>query len=122
MKSILSRSSCFASVLCVLLAAASTARSANLSPDDDLPQDLNNYYGTFDNGLRFIVRKNAHPSGKITLDLRVGTGALNETAQQNGLAHFLEHMAFKGSKHFAPMKLIPLLSHLGMTFGADTNA
>jgi zinc protease len=109
-------------MLCALLLTAATARAADLSPDDDLPQDLNNIYGSFDNGVKFIVRKNANPSGKITLNLRVGTGSLNETAQQNGLAHFLEHMAFKGSKHFAPMRLIPLLSHLGMTFGADTNA
>ncbi len=50
------------------------------------------------------------------------TGSLNETADQNGLAHFLEHMAFKGSDHFDPMKLIRVLTHLGMRFGADTNA
>ena len=58
----------------------------------------------------------------MRLYLHVRTGALNETDEQNGLAHFIEHMAFKGSAHFAPSKLLPLLAHLGMTFGADTNA
>jgi zinc protease len=107
---------------CVLSGSATVARSADLAPDDLLPQDPNNLCGTFNNGLNFIIRQSANPQDKVIFNLRVATGALNETAQQNGLAHFLEHMAFKGSEHYAPMKLLPLLSHLGMTFGADTNA
>jgi zinc protease len=107
---------------CALLGFAAVARSADLSPDDPLPQDPNNLCGTFNNGLNFVIRQSANPPGKVIFNLRVATGALNETANQNGLAHFLEHMAFKGSQHYAPMKLLPLLSHLGMTFGADTNA
>ncbi len=107
---------------CTILVFATVARSADLAPDDRLPQDPNNLYGTFNNGLNFIIRQTANPQGKVIFNLRVATGALNETVQQNGLAHFLEHMAFKGSQHYAPMKLLPLLSHLGMTFGADTNA
>ena len=105
-----------------LLGLPAVARSADLAPDDHLPQDPNNLYGTFNNGLNLVIRQSANPPGKVIFNLRVATGALNETAQQNGLAHFLEHMAFKGSEHYAPMKLLPLLSHLGMTFGADTNA
>lgn len=87
-----------------------------------LPRDPANAYGQFDNGLKYIVRKNANPPGKVVLYLHVKTGALNETDQQNGLAHFLEHMAFNGSQHYKPGELVPLLNHMGMTFGADTNA
>jgi zinc protease len=108
------------SLLVVLMTVP--AQGAGTSADQPLPRDPNNVYGQFDNGVKYIIRKNANPPGKVALYLHVRTGALNETDAQNGLAHFLEHMAFKGSAHFGPMKLIPLLSHLGMTFGADTNA
>jgi zinc protease len=108
------------SLLAVLIAAG--ARGDGIAADQQLPRDPNNVYGQFDNGVKYIIRRNANPPGKVALYLHVRTGALNETEKQNGLAHFLEHMAFKGSAHFGPMKLIPLLSHLGMTFGADTNA
>ena len=87
-----------------------------------LPRDPADRFGTFANGLHYVVRHNGTPAGNVYLDLAVRTGSLNETAEQNGLAHFLEHMAFKGSTHFPPSKLIPLLTHLGMRFGADTNA
>src|SRR5215203_884697 len=89
---------------------------------DELPRDPNNVYGTFDNGLKYIIRKNANPPGKVALNLHVKTGSINESEQQNGLAHFIEHMAFNGSKHFKPGELIPLMSKLGMVFGADSNA
>src|SRR5688572_20806523 len=101
----------------LLLTAAPVALA-----EDKLPRDPNNVYGQFDNGMQYIVRKNANPPGKVALYLHIKTGALNETAKQNGLAHFLEHMAFNGSKHFKPGELIPLLNKLGMQFGADTNA
>ena len=112
----------FVAVMCALLGLATQAGAAEATPDAPLPRDPNNLYGSFDNGVKYIVRKATTPPGKFSLDLHVRTGALNETDKQNGLAHFMEHMAFKGSEHFAPMKLIPYLSHLGMTFGADTNA
>src|ERR1019366_8982075 len=101
------------SLLVVLMTVP--AQGDGTSADQPLPRDPNNVYGQFDNGVKYIIRKNANPPGKVALYLHVRTGALNETDAQNGLAHFLEHMAFKGSAHFGPMKLIPLLSHLGMT-------
>jgi zinc protease len=89
---------------------------------DELPRDPNNIYGKFDNGMAYIVRKNANPPGKVALNLHVKTGSINESEQQNGLAHFIEHMAFNGSTNFKPGELIPLMSKLGMVFGADSNA
>ena len=89
---------------------------------EDLPRDPNNTYGTLENGLDYVIRHNANPPGRVNVYLHVKTGAINETDQQNGIAHFVEHMAFNGSTHFPPGKLLPLLGGLGMTFGADTNA
>ena len=110
---------CFIFSLCFSFIPIS---AEDLAPNRKLPLDPKNVYGQFDNGLKYIVRRNANPPGKVALYLEVRTGALNETDQQNGLAHFLEHMAFKGSAHFKPTTLLPLLTHLGMQFGADTNA
>ncbi|HEX8322956.1 MAG TPA: insulinase family protein [Tepidisphaeraceae bacterium] len=104
-------------VLLVLLSTLTPLRA-----DEPLPRDDGNVYGQFDNGLKYIIRHNANPPGRVNLYLHVKTGALNESNDQNGLAHFLEHMAFNGSTHFPPGKLLPLLGSLGMTFGADTNA
>ena len=111
-------------LLATLAAAPSSRNTAAGGPAAAvaLPHDPRDVTGTFPNGLHYVVRHNATPAGKVYLDLAVRTGSLNETAGQNGLAHFLEHMAFKGSTHFAPTKLIPLRTRLGMRFGADTNA
>ena len=87
-----------------------------------LPHDPADIRGQFANGLHYLIRHNSNPPGKVSMNLAVRTGSLNETDEQNGLAHFLEHMAFKGSTHYAPTRLIPMLTHLGMRFGADTNA
>ncbi len=92
------------------------------SADTPLPRDPKNVYGIFDNGMEYIVRQHDNPPGRIEINLHVQTGALNETSKQNGLAHFLEHMGFNGTTHFAPGTLIPHLSDMGMTFGAHSNA
>src|SRR5207253_3105164 len=84
--------------------------------------DPNNVYGKFENGLSYIVRHHKNPPNRVAFYLHVHTGAYNETDSQNGLAHFLEHMAFNGSKHYPPGTLVPFLNKLGMQFGADTNA
>jgi zinc protease len=93
-----------------------------LRADEALPPHEAEVTGRFDNGLSYVIRRNANPPGRVTLNLHIKTGALNETGVQNGLAHFLEHMAFNGSRHFKPGELVPLLERLGMRFGADTNA
>ena len=95
---------------------------ASTSAATPLPKDPNNHCGTFDNGFSYIVRPNTNPPGRVALYLNIKSGALNETDAQNGLAHFLEHMSFNGSRHFAPGELIPYMNKLGMQFGADSNA
>ena len=90
--------------------------------DTPLPKDPGNVYGQFDNGFSYIVRKHSNPPKRVALYLHIKSGCLNESETQNGIAHFIEHMAFNGSKHFAPGELIPFLNKLGMEFGHHTNA
>ena len=88
----------------------------------DLKPDPAVHFGTLPNGLRYAVRPNAEPKGRASLRLLVLAGSLQETDDQRGLAHFLEHMAFNGSEHYAPGTLVEFLQRMGMSFGADTNA
>lgn len=89
---------------------------------DLLPSDERLVRGEMDNGMHYIVRANAKPPGRMAVWLHVSAGSLDETEQQRGLAHFLEHMAFEGSEHFPPGTVVPLFESFGMTFGHDQNA
>jgi len=119
--------------LCLALAVAlpalaqpaakpATTQPSATAADTPLPRDPNNIYGKFDNGLSYVIRKHANPPDRVALYLHIKTGSLNETDAQNGIAHFIEHMSFNGSKHYAPGELIPLLNKMGMEFGHHTNA
>jgi zinc protease len=88
----------------------------------DLAPDPAVRFGTLPNGLRYAVRANAEPKGRASLRLHIRAGSFHEEDDQRGIAHFLEHMAFNGSKHYAPGTLVELLQRMGMSFGADTNA
>jgi len=88
----------------------------------DLKMDPTATFGTLPNGLRYVVRANREPKQRASLRLLVEAGAVHERDDQQGLAHFLEHMAFNGSKHFPPSSLIEFFQRMGMNFGGDTNA
>ena len=107
-----------------LLFAPLLALSAVIFPHDesDLPPDPGVRWGRLDNGIRYAIRPNKEPKGRASMRLSIGAGSLNETDAQRGLAHFIEHMAFNGSKHFAPGTMVEFFQRLGMSFGADTNA
>ena len=109
------------------LAAASPLLAASPAPGfehevSDLKPDPVARFGTLDNGVRYVVYPNHEPKGRASLRLLVLAGSLQENDQQQGLAHFLEHMAFKGSTHYPPGTLVERLQRMGMRFGADTNA
>ena len=78
--------------------------------------------GTLDNGVTYFLLPNEKPESKISLRLYVGAGSMDEVADQQGVAHFLEHMLFDGSKTFQPGEMIPHLQNMGMTFGQHVNA
>ncbi len=88
----------------------------------DLPHDERLLTGKLENGVTWIYRQHDNPPGRMALMIHVRSGSLNETDTQKGLAHFLEHMAFNGTEHFAPGKLVPYFESIGMQFGADLNA
>src|SRR6202451_3039415 len=110
--------------LSVLAALAVSLRAAPAFPQDgsDLHPDPAAKFGSLPNGLRYVVMPNHEPKGRVSLRLLVLAGSFEETEKQRGLAHFLEHMAFNGSTHYAPGTLVEKLQRLGMGFGADTNA
>ncbi len=88
----------------------------------DLQPDPSTVYGRLDNGFRYILKKNSEPKHRVAMSLNVQAGSLHEDDDQRGLAHFLEHMLFNGSTHFAPGELIDYFQSIGMSFGGDTNA
>ncbi len=92
------------------------------SGQSDLPPDESVLFGELENGLRYAIMPNGEPRGRVSLRLFVRAGSLQETDDQRGLAHFLEHMAFNGTENFAAGTLVEYFQSLGMSFGADTNA
>ncbi len=105
-----------------LLASSAAAPIPFPHEASDLKMDPTATFGTLPNGLRYVVRANREPKDRASLRLLVEAGAVHERDDQQGLAHFLEHMAFNGSKHFPPSSLIEFFQRMGMSFGGDTNA
>jgi zinc protease len=106
-----------------LLAACATRQSVDVSVDSDsLVFDPAVVRGELKNGVSFLIRENARPQGRVELRLVVNAGSVLERDPQQGLAHFLEHMAFNGTEHFAKNELVSYLESLGVAFGPDLNA
>jgi len=87
-----------------------------------LPSDPQVLKGKFENGLTYYVRPNDQPANKVELRLVVKAGSILEDEEQQGLAHFMEHMNFNGTKHFEKNQLVSYLQSIGVQFGADLNA
>ena len=88
----------------------------------DLKPEAGLRFGRLPNGMRYVLKRNATPTGQASLRFRIGAGSLMERDDQQGLAHFLEHMAFKGSKNVPAGDMIQILQRKGLAFGPDTNA
>ena len=88
----------------------------------DIPVDPNIRIGMLDNGLKYYIRKNSKPENRAELRLAVNAGAMQEDEDKKGLAHFVEHMAFNGSKNFKKSELVDYLESIGTRFGPDLNA
>ena len=91
-------------------------------PDAPLVFDPLVIRGTLSNGLSYYIRHNEEPIGRAQISLAVKAGSVLETDDQQGLAHFLEHMAFNGTERFAKQEIVEYLESIGSTFGADLNA
>jgi len=89
----------------------------------DIKADSRVTFGQLANGMRYIVMANQEPPGRVSMRLHIAAGSLMEREDQRGVAHFLEHMVFNGSKNFPDAsKLIPKMQRLGIAFGAHANA
>jgi len=94
----------------------------SLGLNQPFPADTHLIEGTLDNGLKYYIRQNQKPEQRAELRLVVNAGSVLETTKQQGLAHFTEHMAFNGTKHFEKQELVNYLESIGMQFGPEVNA
>ncbi len=95
---------------------------ARFNPAAPIPFDRAVKVGKLPNGLTYYIRKNDEPSKRAELRLVVRAGSVLENDAQQGLAHFMEHMAFNGTKNFPKNELVNFLQSSGIRFGADLNA
>ena len=87
-----------------------------------IPLDSAVKVGKLPNGFTYYIRKNVEPKNRVTLYLANKVGSILENDDQQGLAHFMEHMSFNGTKHFPKNELVSYLQKAGVRFGNDLNA
>ena len=90
--------------------------------DAPMPLDPKIVHGQLDNGMHYYIRPNAVPEKRAEFWISIDVGSFQEDDDQQGLAHFLEHMAFNGTKSFPKNDLIAKLEGLGVEFGPHLNA
>ena len=100
-----------------LLALAATAAS-----DTELPIDPDLRMGRLENGLTYYIRHNEQPKGRAEFWLVQNTGSLVEEDDERGLAHFIEHIAFQGTRNFPRIDMVDILQNNGVSYGNDINA
>ncbi len=110
------------SLLAVTAVFARAAAPKWAHEGSDLKPDSKAVFGTLENGLRYVILPNAEPPKRVSLRLHLQAGSLMEEDDQQGLAHFMEHMAFNGTKNYPADEMVEFFQRLGMAFGADTNA
>lgn len=108
-------------LLNLLLLCAAMMVSAQETPEK-LPMDPEVRYGKLDNGLTYYIRHNEQPKQRCEFHIAQAVGAILEEDYQNGLAHFLEHMAFNGTEHFEGKGIINYFESIGVNFGGNINA
>ncbi len=87
-----------------------------------MPQDPEVRVGKLDNGLTYFIRRHTEPEGRASFYIAQRVGSMQEEESQRGLAHFLEHMAFNGTKNFPGKGMINWLQTIGVRFGSNLNA
>lgn len=92
------------------------------SQTSQLPADDSIIYGKLANGLTYAIKVNNRPQNQILLRMAIDFGSAAEMEDEQGLAHFIEHMAFNGTTNVPEGEMVKILERLGLSFGADTNA
>ncbi len=105
---------------------AATAPQAEKLPwlyeGSDVPIDKSWTFGTLPNGLRYAVKKNVVPAGQVSVRVRIDAGALHENDDEQGFAHLIEHLSFRGSTYVPDGEAKRIWQRFGVTFGSDSNA
>ncbi len=108
-------------IILFFAAIAAAAVSFGQQPQQ-LPNDPAVKVGKLDNGLTYYIRHNDKPAGRAEFYLATNVGAIQETPDQDGLAHFLEHMCFNGTKNLPGKTMLDYLQKIGAEFGRNINA
>ncbi|MDR0589712.1 MAG: insulinase family protein [Spirochaetaceae bacterium] len=122
------KKACFCLIAFVLISCASSTKAKSEiygglgQPSDPVPFMTTVRVGTLPNGLRYYILENRKPENRVYLTLAVNAGSVLEEEDEQGLAHFVEHMAFNGTARFPESELIDYLRSLGMRFGPEVNA
>ena len=117
-------------LVAVLVSATALTLAADQAPapapsaplGSAIPPDPQITIGTFQNGLKYYIRTNKKPEKRAELRLVVNAGSILEDDDQRGLAHFVEHMAFNGTKNFPKQEIVAFMESIGMRFGPSLNA
>ena len=109
-------------LLLTAVALATFIVSASAQDLQVLPNDPAVKVGKLENGMTYYIRHNDKPEKRAEFYLATNVGAIQETPDQDGLAHFLEHMCFNGTKNFPGKTLLNWLESIGAQFGANINA
>ncbi len=88
----------------------------------NIPIDSSVKTGTLPNGMKYYIKKNTLPEKKVDFRLAINAGSILEDENQRGLAHFMEHMNFNGTKNYPDNKLVDFLQSIGVKFGQHLNA
>jgi zinc protease len=107
---------------CLLIISCAVPQQRVIVCDSGIKTDPGIVYGVLPNGFQYILKHNSTPADQVNIHLNVFAGSMHETDEQQGVAHYLEHMLFNGSEHFKPGELIEYFQSIGMDFGADANA
>ncbi|WP_432672864.1 M16 family metallopeptidase [Flavobacterium sp. SM2513] len=108
--------------LFLLLALPVAMVAQEVKGDALIPFDSSVRTGKLANGLTYYIKQNAKPENKVDLRLVINAGSILENDDQQGLAHFMEHMCFNGTKRFPKNKLVDYLQSIGVKFGQHLNA
>ncbi len=106
----------------LIIVAAVVALSAQAQQMQELPNDPAVRVGVLENGMTYYIRHNEKPAQRAEFYLASNVGAIQENPEQDGLAHFLEHMCFNGTKNLPGKTMLEYLQKIGASFGRNINA
>ncbi|MBA5764000.1 insulinase family protein [Vibrio sp. 404] len=109
-------------LIAACIALSGCQPQTTITSDTELSVREDMIQGELDNGMRYILVENNRPKDRVSLQLIVHAGSLDEAEDQKGIAHLVEHMAFNGTEQFPANTLIEHQEALGMVFGRDVNA